>query len=234
MTSQEPVAIVTGSRKGLGKAVAEFLLSNGYAVEGCSRTGADWTAHGYVHHCLDVADEAAVKKMLADVRKRHGRLDAVINNAGIAMMNHFLVTPSAALDQVLETNVRGTFLMSREAAKLMQRRRYGRIINLTTVAVPLALDGEAIYAASKGAVETLTRTLARELAPVGITCNAIGPGPIQTDLTRGIPQEKIEALLARLMIKRWSTFEDVTNVIEFLLRPESSAITGQTIYLGGA
>jgi len=106
-------------------------------------------------------------------------------------------------------------------------------VNLTTVAVPMRLEGEAIYAASKAAVEMLTRVLARELAPMGITCNAVGPTPIETDLIRGIPRAKIDRLVASQAIPRLGQPADVANVIDFYLRPESDFITGQVIYLGG-
>jgi 3-oxoacyl-[acyl-carrier protein] reductase len=109
----------------------------------------------------------------------------------------------------------------------------GRIVNVSTVAVPLRLEGEAIYAASKAAVETMTRILARELAPLGITCNAVGPTPIETDLIRNVPREKIDRLIASQAIHRLGQPRDVANVVDFFLRPESDFVTGQVVYLGG-
>jgi 3-oxoacyl-[acyl-carrier protein] reductase len=127
----------------------------------------------------------------------------------------------------------GTFLFCREAARLMQKNKYGRIINFSTVATPLKLEGEAIYAASKAAIVSLTEVMAREFAEFGITVNAVGPTPIKTDLIRSVPQDKMDRLIARQAIQRYGTFEDVANVIDFFLRPESDFITGQNIYLGG-
>jgi 3-oxoacyl-[acyl-carrier protein] reductase len=127
----------------------------------------------------------------------------------------------------------GTFLLCREAAKLLRSVPHARIVNFTTVAVPLRLEGEAIYAASKAAVEMLTRVLARELAPLGITCNAVGPTPIETDLIRGVPRAKIDKLVASQPIPRLGQPADIANVVDFFLRPESDFITGQVIYLGG-
>jgi 3-oxoacyl-[acyl-carrier protein] reductase len=109
-----------------------------------------------------------------------------------------------------------------------------RIVNFTSVAVPLCLEGEAIYAASKSAVETLTRIAARELAPFGITCNAIGPSPIQTGLVAGVPKHKLQAMIDAQAVRRWAVPADVINVVDFFLRPESGMVTGQVIYLGGA
>jgi len=189
---------------------------------------------GYQHFAADISQEPAVLSLFAQLRSTYGRLDVAINNAGIASMNHSLLVPAATVDRVLGVNVRGTFLVCRESAKLMQKRRCGRIVNLTSIAVPMRLEGEALYAASKGAVETLTRVLAREYGGFGITVNAVGPSPVDTDLIRSVPEDRIGQVVQRLAIKRKGTPEDVFNVIDFFLRPESSAITGQVIYLGGA
>ncbi|MNX97353.1 3-oxoacyl-[acyl-carrier-protein] reductase FabG [compost metagenome] len=134
---------------------------------------------------------------------------------------------------MMDTNFMGTFLMCREAAKLMQLRREGRIINFATVAYPLKLEGEAVYAASKAAVVSLTEVLAREFADYGITVNAVGPTPIHTDLIRSVPEEKLMRLIDRQAIKRFGEPADVANVIDFYMRPESAFVTGQVIYLGG-
>jgi 3-oxoacyl-[acyl-carrier protein] reductase len=224
---------VTGSRKGIGRFLAEYYARAGHDVIGCSRQPADWSAPGYEHFEADVSDEAAVRRIFDAIGRTRGRLDHIINNAGIASMNHALLTPVATLRQVLETNVIGTFLFCREGARLMRKARHGRIVNFTTVAVPLRLEGEVAYAASKAAIETLTRILAKEFAPFGITVNAVGPTPVDTDLIRGVPPAKMEALIGQQAIKRLGTFEDVANAVDFFLRPESGFITAQCIYLGG-
>jgi len=228
-----PVMVITGTRKGIGRYLAEYYLERGWIVAGCSRDPSDLRHERYVHHCADVADENAARALFHDVAQRFGRLDGLLNNAGIASMNHTLLTPVRTVDKIIQTNFLGTFLYCREAAKLMRRRRYGRIVNFATVATPLRLEGEAIYAASKAAVESLTQVLARELADFGITVNAIGPTPVQTDLIRSVPREKMDSLLSRQAIRRFGEMRDVSNVIDFLLRTESDFITGQVIYLGG-
>ena len=179
--SSGDVVLITGTRTGIGRFLAEHFVRSGALVEGCSRSSPDWELEGYTHHCLDVADEAAVKAMFVDIQKRHGRLDILVNNAGIASINHIMLTPLATLQKIISTNLFGTFLMCREAAKLMQRRKYGRIVNLSTVAVNLRLEGEAAYAASKSAVVTFSQILSKEVAAYGITCNVIAPTPIETD-----------------------------------------------------
>jgi 3-oxoacyl-[acyl-carrier protein] reductase len=228
-----PVTLITGARKGIGRALVDHYLGQGHIVVGCSRGDADMKPPGYTHRCLDVTDEPRVRELFAEIRRDFGRLDHLINNAGIASMNHCLLTPVTTVQSVFGTNVVGTFLFCREAAKLMKARNFGRIVNFTTVAVPLKLEGEAAYAASKAAVEMLTEVLARELADFGITVNAVGPTPIETDLIRSVPKEKIAKILARQAIHRAGTFADVANVIDFFLRRESGFITGQNLYLGG-
>ena len=225
--------IITGTSRGLGRAAAEYYLAGGWHVAGCSRAVASIGHANYRHFQLDVGDERAVVGMVRETARRHGRLDALINNAGIAVMNHALLTTRNSLDDILRTNVVGTFLFSRETAKVMLRHRNGRIVNLTTVATPLQLEGEAAYAASKAAVESFTRVLARELGASGITVNAVGPTPVPTDLIKNVPGGKLRALQARQAIPRAGTPADVLNVIDFFLSERSAFVTGQVIYLGG-
>ena len=148
-------------------------------------------------------------------------------------MNPALLTPVETVRRIFETNFLGTFLFCREAAKLMRNQEAGRIVNFASGAVPLKLAGEAIYASSKAAVVSFTQILARELASYNTTVNAIGPGPLRTDLLSGIPEQTIQDVVGRQAIRRMADFPDVTNVVDFFLKPESSFITGQVIYLGG-
>jgi 3-oxoacyl-[acyl-carrier protein] reductase len=225
--------VITGTRKGIGKEMAKHYLAEGWQVVGCSRGESSIEHDHYQHFALDVSDENAVIAMARTIKASHGKVDALLNNAGIASMNHALLTPASTVNRILQTNVVGTFLFCREMSKLMRRTENGRIINFTTVAHPLNLQGEAIYAASKAAVESLTRILARELAELKITVNAIGPTPIETDLIRGVPHEKMDALLARQSLGRMGEVRDVINAVDFYLREESDFITGQVLYLGG-
>jgi 3-oxoacyl-[acyl-carrier protein] reductase len=232
-TTDKRVLLITGTSRGIGEYLASYYIEQGYQVIGCSRRNVHQTSENYQHFCLDIADEQSVRQMFKEITRNYERLDVLINNAGVASMNHLLLTPAKVARSIFETNFIGTFLLCREAAKLMKRRQFGRIINFTTVATPLKLEGEAVYAASKAAVTSFTQIIARELSSFGITVNALGPTPIQTDLIKAVPPEKINQLVERQAIKRLGQFSDISNVIDFFIRPESSFITGQTLFLGG-
>lgn len=227
------IIIITGTRKGIGRYLAEQYLQEGDIVYGCSRRICDIEHPNYHHSRLDVSDEAEVVSFVRNVYKNHKHIDVLINNAGCASMNHFLLTPYDTAKKVFNTNFFGTFLMCREVAKYMVKNKSGRIVNYSTVAVALNLHGELVYSASKAAIEQLTRVLADEIGESGITVNAVGPTPIDTDLIKNVPENKLQDLLSHQCIKRFGQFEDVKNVIDFFLRPESNFITAQTIYLGG-
>lgn len=225
--------LITGTTRGLGKAMADHFLALGDTVIGCGRTEQTITHLQYQHHLLDITSAEAVADFFFTLRHDHKHLDILINNAGIAKMNAFVMTPLESVQQVFAVNVNGTFLFCQKAIGLLRKSPHPRIINMSTVAVPLRLEGEAIYAASKSAVETLTRIIAKELGGFHITCNAIGPSPIATDLIKGVGRDKIADLVRQQAIKRMATVDDVLHLVDFLSQPASSMITGQVIYLGG-
>ena len=227
------VIIITGTRKGIGKELSQYYLNKGFIVAGCSRGASSIDHQNYKHFELDVSDEKSVIKMVRTVKKEFGKIDILLNNAGIASMNHFLTTSFQTVQNIFNTNFFGTFVFSREASKIMMKQKFGRIVNFTTVATALRLEGEAIYAASKAAIENMTQTTAKELATYGITVNSIGPTPIETDLIKAVPKDKIQDLLDSQAIKRFGTFDDIKNVIDFFINEKSNFITGQIIYLGG-
>ena len=226
--------LITGTSRGIGRSLADSFLNRGFKVVGCSRSVDAIISHeNYTHYQCDVTDEESVVSMVRSVKKSGISVNVLINNAGIASMNHSLLTPGSTVKKVLAVNVFGTFVVSRELSKLLKKSSNASIVNFTTVATPLDLEGEAIYAASKSAVESLTRVLAKELSSFNIRVNAIGPTPVDTALIASVPKDKIDELIQKQSIKRKGQFEDVLNVIDFFIQPESSFITGQIIYLGG-
>ncbi len=230
---QNTVIIITGTSKGIGKYLSEYYLNKDNTVIGCSRGESCVNHKNYEHYQLSVSDEKAVVRMVRNVAKKYDKIDVLINNAGIASMNHLLLTPLTTWQKIYNTNVFGTFLFSREAGKIMSKRKAGRIINFATVAAPLKLEGEMAYASSKNAIVNMTQIMAKELGAYNITCNAIGPTPVYTDLIKNVSEEKIKLLIEHQAIKRYGEFRDISNVIDFFIKPESDFITGQVIYLGG-
>ena len=226
--------VISGTSRGIGKFLAE-QLSKDNTVIGLARSprAIDDANANYTHIQADVTDEKQVLAAFGEIRRSFGKIDALVNNAGIASMNHLCLTPLEAAKNVMNVNFFGTFLLTREASKLLRKSENPRIVNFSTVAVPLNLAGEAVYASSKAAIESFTKISAKELSRWKITVNAVGPVPVKTALIAGVPEDKIENLLEMQTIKRFGQPSDVLNVVEFFLKPESSFVTGQVLYLGG-
>jgi len=236
MTEMDPRQrglLITGTSRGIGRALALHYLEKGWLVTGFARSESTIEHPAYLHFQADASSEPQIISALRSALAIRPAPWALINNAGTARMNHSLLTTGACFSSILELNLTGTFLFSREAARAMVRAGSGRIVNMSTIATPLALAGESAYAASKAGVESLTRTMARELAPHGITVNCLGPCPVETDLLKGIPQDRMQALLARQAIPSYATVEDVAATTDFFISPGSAMITGQILYLGG-
>jgi 3-oxoacyl-[acyl-carrier protein] reductase len=225
--------LITGTSRGIGYALANNFLSMGDSVIGCSRSEASINHQNYRHYHADLGKESSVTELFKKIRQEYRRIDALINNAGIAKMNAFKLMPVDTLQKLVQVNFISTFSCCQKAFSLLRRSENPRIINFTTIAVPMRLEGEAAYAASKSAIETLTQILAKEFGYFGITCNAIGPCPIETDLIKGVSKEKIDQIIRHQSIKSTATVDDVKNVIDFFMSPQSKMITGQIIYLGG-
>jgi 3-oxoacyl-[acyl-carrier protein] reductase len=227
------IILITGTSRGLGKQLAEYYLEAGHTVSGCSRNETSIKHAAYRHYTLDVSDENAVVAMVRETAREFGKIDILINNAGTASMNHFLLTPLSTVRKIFDTNFIGTFLFCREVSKVMMKHNGGKIVNFVSVATPLKLEGESVYAASKAAVLNFSETIAKELGPHRIMVNCVGPTPVNTDLIKAVPKDKIESLIQMQSLKRMGEFEDVKKVVDYFTGDENDFITGQTIYLGG-
>jgi 3-oxoacyl-[acyl-carrier protein] reductase len=228
------VVLVTGTRTGIGRYLAEHFLGQGLAVVGLSRGPCDLQGESYRHFTVDVTREAELKRLFVEVRREHGRLDILVNNAGALCAAPAVLTSGAAVQGVLETNLFATVICCREAAILMKKGGFGRIVNLTSVAVPLAPEGSSVYGASKAAVEQFTRVFAKEVAPFGVTVNALGLPPTEdTGMAAALSAEATAETLRLTAMKRMITLAEVAHAVDFLVAEETGAITGQTLYLGG-
>lgn len=233
------IVLISGTSRGIGLELAKHYLSKNFIVCGCARNQSPISHPNYRHFELSVSDEKAVVTMMKNIAKEFSGIDILLNNAGIASMNHILLTPLQSVDKIFDVNFKGTFLLLREAAKLMSlnakktQTPHFRIVNFATIATPLRLQGESIYAASKAAIVNFSQVVAYELANFGITINCIAPTPIKTDLIKGVSKSKMDALIERQAIKRYGEFSDVINAIDFFIDEKSDFITGQCLYLGG-
>ncbi|SCF47668.1 3-oxoacyl-[acyl-carrier protein] reductase [Micromonospora matsumotoense] len=229
------ILMITGTRTGIGRALAEHFLAAGHDVVGCSRRPAAIDHPRYRHHQLDITDISQTKKMFRSVRQEYGRLDALVNNAGVSSMNHFMTTPDEVSRRIFDVNFFAVLNCCREAVKMLQKssEKSTAILNVSTVAVPWAIEGQLAYAASKSAVEQLVRIMSKELSAFGIRVNGIGLPPVHTVLTRTVPRPKIDNLIARQTISRQCTTADIVGPVEFLIGRQSEFITGETLFLGG-
>lgn len=223
--------IVTGGGRGLGQAIVDRLRAQGETVLALSRTGGG--PGDPDHLACDVCDPASLKDVARSLRRGDKPLTAVIAAAGIAKMNLALTTPADTVRSLIETNLMGTIFTCQAFAPLMIRNKKGRIITFSTIAVPLALEGESVYAASKAGVESFSRTFAREVAEAGITVNCIAPGPIRTDLLRGVSDAQIEAITARQINRQTAEPGDVADLVELLLSDKAGSITGEILHVKG-
>lgn len=233
MTDDCPVMVITGTSRGIGRGMAEHFAGGGYRVIGCSRGVATLQAEAYEHKQVDVSSEEQVRKWTRWISRTYQRVDVLVCNAGITPSSSPLaLTSGDTWESLLRSNVMGTYYVCREIAKIMTLRRSGRIITVSSMAVGLHQEGTSAYSASKSAVVEMTKILAKELAPAGITCNVLAPSMIMTDSVEALGDAVAARVLEDLTIKRELTMEEICNVVSFFAAPESRSITGQVVYMG--
>ena len=243
MSLQGKCALVTGGSRGIGRAVCLELARQGarvavnYAgnaaaaeetVQACAALGAEAFAVQ-----ADVADAAASEAMVKEVLARFGRLDILVNNAGVTRDGLLAAMKKADFDLVIDTNLKGAFHFIRHVTPIMMRARYGRIVNISSVSGIMGNAGQSNYSASKAGVIGLTKATARELAARNVTCNAVAPGFIATDMTKALVEQNSDAITASIPLGRVGAPEDVAKAVSFLVSPDSTYITGEVLRVDG-
>ena len=219
--------IVTGASRGLGKAITERLIANGEKVVGLARSSDNLCIE------CDVSDYSSVKNAARKVKLMKEPVKAVINAAGVASMNLAVTTDESTVRKVIQTNLMGTIYCCQLFAPIMLRQKYGSFINFSTIAVALALKGESVYAASKAGVEAFSRTFSREMADFNVRVNCIAPGPIRTDLLRGITDTQINKIISQQVLPKQFEKSDVCDLVDLLLDEKASSLSGQVLNVGG-
>ncbi|HEX9079487.1 MAG TPA: 3-oxoacyl-ACP reductase FabG [Desulfuromonadaceae bacterium] len=242
MTFSDQVALVTGASRGIGRAIALKLAGEGAFViaTATSEGGASATVEAIVAQGgkgkavrLDVSRPDEVEALFQTIAAEHGRLDILVNNAGITKDGLLLRMKEEEWDAVLDTNLKGAFLCTKAAAKVMTKARYGRIVNISSVVGEMGNPGQINYCASKAGMFGMTKSAARELAKRNVTVNAVAPGFIETDMTAVLPEKAREALLQQIPLERLGSPEDVANAVYFLVSPLAGYITGHVLSVNG-
>lgn len=243
MLLEGKTALVTGASRGIGRAVAVALASAGAKVAvnyagndaAAEETKAAIEAAGGTAILVkaDIADSEAVEKMVADTVAAFGQIDILVNNAGITRDGLLMRMKNEDFDAVINTNLKGVYYTTKAVTKLMMKKRYGRIINMASVVGLTGNAGQANYSAAKAGVIGFSKTVARELASRGITCNMVAPGLIATDMTKDLPEKAKEAMMTSIPLGRAGQPEDVAQAVLFLASDNASYITGQVINVDG-
>ena len=236
------VALVTGASRGIGEAIARRLAAEGATVVAAARSAdavarvvsAIEAAGGRASAlALDLADPASIEAGVKTALAAHGEISVLVNNAGVTEDNLILRMSRESWDRVLATNLTGVFLLTQAVVKSMVRKRYGRIVNVTSVVGLMGNPGQANYAASKAGLLGLTKSVARELASRNITCNAIAPGFIATAMTNKMTEEARQALAAQIPLERLGTVDDVAAAVAYLASDEAAYVTGTVVNVSG-
>lgn len=239
---KDRVAVVTGASRGIGRSIALALAAGGakivaadISLEGCEALVAELAKNGTESLAVqcNVANAEDAERLIAAATEKFGRVDILINNAGITRDGLLMRMKDEEWDAVLNVNLKGAFVCTRAASKVMSKQRYGRIINIASIVGQMGNAGQANYCASKAGLIGLTKSVARELARRNVTSNAVAPGFIATDMTDALPEKARLELAAQIPMERLGSADDIANAVLFLASDNSAYITGQVLAVNG-
>lgn len=213
--------------------IAEHILRHGGMVTGFARGDPTIDHPNYSHFRVDVTEPASIERVFAELRRSMAGVDILVNNAGVLTAQYSMIMPVQAAKSMFDTHLMGAFLVSREAAKMMRGRKWGRIVNISSMAAVLQPPGDSVYAACKVGMGALANVMAKEFASLNVTCNTLAITALETDMLDQLPREKIAGVVAALPLPRFAEPDDVMNVLDFFVSERSSYITAQTVFLGG-
>lgn len=233
---KDKIVLITGASRGVGLDITNYFLKNEAIVIGLSRGTSTINNSNYFHYEVDLSKPEEIGNIFRIIAKTHRKVDIVINNAAVLTSQYSMIMPLKNAIDMVNVDLLAVFLVSRESAKLMRKNKYGRIINISSMAVSLEPSGDSLYAACKAGVNTLSNVMAKEFSTMNVTCNTVAITAIETDMLRQhspTAQIKIKEIIGNLPIPRMAVIDDILNVIDFFSSERSSYITAQIIYLGG-
>ncbi len=239
MNDTKKIALVTGGSKGIGRACVTELSKRGFKVLIHYRSGKEdaLSLAGSLPDAdtfgADLSSPEATQNMMKEIKSKYGRLDVLVNNAGVCVDQLVMLAKEDAFDKMFSTNMKSIFLMSKAASRLMLKQKWGRIVNITSVVGHMGNPGQSLYSSTKGAVTAFTKSIASELASVGITCNCVAPGFIKTAMTDKLNDEQKTGLMEKIPMKRMGTPEDIASAVGFLVSDSAAYISGTTIHVNG-
>ena len=239
MTQQRKVALVTGASRGIGAAIAQQLILDGFFVVGTatSEGGADKLSSEFAQNgvgaVLDVRDADAIDALVSDIESKYGSVMVLVNNAGITKDNLLLRMSEADWDDILNIHLKAVFRLSKRVLKGMTKARFGRIINISSVVAHFANPGQANYSAAKAGIEAFSRSLAKEMGSRQITVNCIAPGFIATEMTEQLSEDIRKKMSDQVALNRFGQPQDIANAVSFLASDKASYITGNVLHVNG-
>jgi len=228
------IVLITGASRGVGLELVKYFLEKNATVIGLSRGASDIVHDRYTHFSVDLSkSDDIIHCFKKEISKKFSKIDIVINNAAVLTSQYSMIMPPGNVMDMINVNLAAVFFVSREAAKLMRKNSYGRIINIGSMAASLEPIGDSVYAACKAGIITMANVMAKEFSSMKITCNTLGITAIKTDMLSQLPVHKIDEIISKLPVPRYAEPDDIFNVIDFFASERSSYITAQVVYLGG-